>query len=81
MLRTVEATIDSRGNVTLNEQVTVLVPTRALVTILEDSRPGEQSNESALLAERSLSAGWTGPEADESWKHLRELPDLDEAGQ
>jgi len=36
MLRTIEATIDSQGRVTLAENVKLASPKRALVTILED---------------------------------------------
>ncbi len=36
MLRTIEATIDSQGHVSLAENVKLTSPKRALVTILED---------------------------------------------
>jgi hypothetical protein len=78
MFRTVEATIDENGQVKLDEVVSLQGPVRALVTILgERSLDWVASNETALLSEASLAEGWTGPEADEAWKHLAELPDLD----
>jgi hypothetical protein len=76
MLRTVEATIDVDGQVTLREAVALKAQSRALVTILDDA---PELNEPAVLAESSLAEGWSGPEADEAWKHLADLPDLDEA--
>jgi len=81
MLRTIEATIDVNGAVRLEEQVSLQRPARALVTILDASWGGSfvADNEAAILAEASLAEGWSGPEADEAWKHLEDLPDLDEA--
>jgi hypothetical protein len=46
-----------------------------LVTILEDEG---SANEAAILSESALADGWSGAEEDEAWKHLSELPDLDE---
>lgn len=75
MLRTIEATIDEHGKVELNESVALDGSRRALVTIL-DEPVGE--NETALLSEPALAEGWSGPEADEAWKHLADLPALEE---
>ena len=33
-------------------------------------------NDAAILAEPSLTPGWLGPDADEAWKHLNELPEI-----
>lgn len=76
MLRTVEATIDEHGHVSLNEPMAVSRPTRAIVTLLDEIDP---SLEPYLLSERALS-DWLCPEEDEAWKHLAELPDLDAGG-
>jgi hypothetical protein len=74
MLRTVEATIDEHGQVKLKEDVRLAGPVRALVTILDDSWSDWVAlNETAILSEPSLAEGWSGPEADEAWKHLAEL--------
>jgi hypothetical protein len=79
MLRTVKATIDRKGNVKLSEAVALDGTRPALVTILDDSfTGGEVPNEAALLAESALHDGWSGPEEDEAWAHLKDLPDLDE---
>lgn len=75
MLRTVEASIDEHGKVELSESVELEGRKRALVTIL-DEPPVE--DETALLSEPALAEGWSGPEADEAWKHLADLPPLDE---
>lgn len=82
MMRTVEATVDEHGHVRLDEDIVLRGPARALVTILDSDLTGlAKLNEPAILAETSLAEGWTGKEADEAWKHLDNLPDLDEAMQ
>jgi len=82
MFRTVEATIDEKGQVKLEEDVSLKAPARALVTILDESLlDWVASNETAILSEPSLAEGWTGPEADKAWEHLAELPDLDKVPQ
>lgn len=67
MIRTVEAVIDPSGNVRLLAEVHLSGPRRALVTILDD---GLQSEETALMSERSL-ADWSRPEEDAAWSHLQ----------
>ena len=79
MLRTVEATLDTHGHVRLKENVSLNGPARVLVTFLDDPLAVVTANEPAILAEKALSPGWSGVEADEDWKHLSQLPDLDEA--
>jgi hypothetical protein len=71
MLRTVEATIDEDGKVTLAEPVTVSHKSRALLTILD----APFIDEVTLLSEPALS-DWNRPEEDKAWKHLAELPEL-----
>jgi len=66
-MRTVEAVIDSSGNVRLLEDVQLPGPRRALVTILDDAPHFE---ETALLSERAL-ADWNRPEEDAAWSHLQ----------
>jgi len=66
-MRTVEAVIDSSGNVRLLEDVQLPGPRRALVTILHDAPHFE---ETALLSERVL-ADWNRPEEDAAWSHLQ----------
>jgi len=67
MIRTVEAVVDSSGNVRLLEDVQLAGPRRALVTILEDA---PRSDETALLSEAAL-ADWSRPEEDAAWSHLQ----------
>ncbi len=67
MIRTVEAVVDSDGNVRLLEDVRLPGPRRALVTILEDV---PRSDETALLSEAAL-ADWNRPEEDAAWSHLQ----------
>jgi len=76
MLRTVEATIDEHGHVTLGEPVKVPRTTRVLLTILDDDA-SDGLHEAMNLAESALADGWLNPEEDEAWKHLADLPDLD----
>jgi hypothetical protein len=67
MIRTVEAVVDSAGNVRLLEEVQLPGPRRALVTILEDA---PRSEETVLLSEAAL-ADWSQPEEDAAWSHLQ----------
>ena len=76
MLRTVEAIIDEHGQVKLSEEVSLRAPTRALVTILDEAI--DDSLDAAILSESALAEGWSGPEADEAWKHLADLPSIGE---
>lgn len=66
MLRTVEATIDENGNVTLSEPVKVAKASRALLTILD----APVVDEVTLLSEPAL-ADWNRPEEDEAWAYLQ----------
>lgn len=70
MIRTVEATIDEQGNVTLLEPVQLTSMRRALVTILEDE-PAVAANETAILSEPALAKDWNRPEEDAAWQHLQ----------
>ncbi len=70
MIRTVEATIDEQGNVTLLEPVQLTAIRRALVTILEDE-PAVAGNETAILSEPALGKDWNRPEEDAAWQHLQ----------
>ncbi|HLL90239.1 MAG TPA: hypothetical protein VK324_13145 [Tepidisphaeraceae bacterium] len=74
MFKTVEATIDPQGIVTLAEPVRLRAARRALVTILDED---ELPDEAAILSESALSEDWLDPQEDEAWKHLGQLPDLD----
>lgn len=76
MLRTVEAIIDEHGQEKLCENVYLKVPTRALVIILDE--PYDDALDAAILSESALAEGWSGPEADEAWKHLADLPSIGE---
>jgi hypothetical protein len=67
MIRTVEAVVDSSGNVRLLEDIQLPGPRRALVTILEDA---PRSEETALLSEAAL-ADWSRSEEDAAWSHLQ----------
>ena len=72
MIRTLEATIDERGIVLLQEAVTLAVTLkgqhRALVTILEEE---SHPNATALLSEAALAEDWNRPEEDAAWPHLQ----------
>jgi len=70
MIRTVEATIDEKGNVRLLEPVQLQSMRRALVTILEDA-PVASANETALLSEPALATDWNRPEEEAAWSHLQ----------
>ena len=68
MIRTVEAIIDERGTVQLQEAVALSAPHRALVTILDEE---PHHNEAALLSEAALAEDWDRPEEDAAWSHLQ----------
>lgn len=71
MIRTLEATIDERGVVSLQETVALTGPHRALVTILEEE---PHLNATALLSEAALAEDWNRPEEDAAWSHLQPVP-------
>ena len=67
MLKSVEATIEEDGRVTLREPVRLPHACRAIVTIIEEpSLP-----ETALLSQEALAKDWDRPEEEEAWSHLR----------
>lgn len=68
MIRTVEATIDERGAVLLQEAVTLTGSRRALVTILEEE---PHPNATVLLSEAALAEDWNRVEEDTAWAHLQ----------
>ncbi len=70
MLQTVEAMIDETGNVRLLEPLRLSSVRRALVTILDDTRPTAEP-ETALLSEPALASDWNRPEEDAAWSHLQ----------
>jgi len=70
MLQTVEATIDESGNVRLLEPLHLSSTHRALVTILDETRPSAPP-ETALLSEPALAADWNRPGEDAAWSHLQ----------
>jgi hypothetical protein len=67
MIRTVEAIIVEKGQVSLLEAVRPSSARRALVTILEE----EPVAVTALLSETVLSEDWDRPEEDAAWAHLQ----------
>jgi hypothetical protein len=67
MIRTVEAIIDERGQVSLLEPVRPSTARRALVTILEE----EPIADTALLSEAVLAEDWDKAEEDAAWAHLQ----------
>ena len=71
MLRTVEATIDERGNVHLKEEVRVRAKTRALVTILDED---DNVDDITAASEPALAQDWNRPEEDQAWSHLQRKP-------
>ena len=73
MIRTLEATIDERGTVRLQEAVELPTARRALVTIL-DEEPRSPVHELALLSEAALAEDWSRPEEDAAWSHLQPAP-------
>lgn len=69
MIQTVEAIVDSSGQVRLLSDVLVTKPRRALVIVLDE--PPTAPGEAALLAEAALAADWLRPQEVAAWSHLQ----------
>lgn len=67
MLRSIEATVETNGEIHLREPLHVTRPCRAIVTILDDP----EIPETALLSEHNLAPDWDRPEEDDAWSHLQ----------
>ena len=67
-MKTVEAIIETNGEVHLVEPLQMPSPRRALVTILEES---PTVNDAALLSEAALAEDWNRAEEDAAWAHLQ----------
>jgi hypothetical protein len=67
MLRSVEATIGTDGQVHLCEPLCLPYLCRAIVTILDEA----ESPELAMLSEQASTRDWGRPEEDEAWSHLQ----------
>ena len=67
-MKTVEAIIETNGEVHLIEPLHVPSPRRALVTILEEA---PTVNDTALLSEVALAEDWNRAEEDAAWAHLQ----------
>lgn len=67
-MKTVEAIIDTTGEVRLVEPMTVTSPRRALVTIMDEVPAAEQA---PLLSEAALAQDWNRSEEEAAWAHLQ----------
>ena len=67
-MKTVEAVIETNGEVRLVEPVQLPSPRRALVTILEEA---PSVHDAALLSEVALAEDWNRAEEDEAWAYLQ----------
>ena len=70
MIQTVEAVVNTDGQVRLLGAIRIDGPRRALVTVLDEAAaiPGE----AALLAEAALAVDWSRSEEDAAWSHLQQ---------
>ncbi len=72
MLQTIEAVIDTGGQVRFLEPIKFTTAKRALVTLLKDEdEPVMKGIENALLSEEALGKDWNKPEEDQAWSHLQ----------
>ena len=69
MMRTIEATINEKGQVYITEPPGIKGVHRALVTILEE--PPAEELATTLLSESGLATDWLKPEEDAAWSHLQ----------
>ena len=67
-MKTVEAIIETNGEVHLIEPLQMPSPRRALVTILEEA---PTVNDAALLSEAALAEDWNRAEEDAAWSYLQ----------
>jgi len=67
MFKTLEATIETDGNVHLKEPIKLTRACRAFITIVEEA----DDPETALLSEKSLGKDWNRAEEEEAWSHLQ----------
>lgn len=67
MFKAIEATIETNGEIHLNEPVHLAHSCRAIVTIIEEP----DISETTLLSQQSLSCDWDRPEEDVAWSHLQ----------
>lgn len=72
MLKSIEATIEADGSVSLREPVHLAHACRAIVTILDEP----DVPETALLSEHALAEDWDRPEEDQAWSHLQQARSL-----
>ena len=70
MLKSIEARIETNGQVVLLESVRLPHACRAIVTIIEEP----EVSETALLSETVLGEDWNRVEEDEAWSHLQQVP-------
>ena len=69
MILTLEATVDTTGNVKVLQPVSISTPRRALLIILDEPLPVVA--ETALLSEAALAEDWLRPEEDAAWSYLQ----------
>ncbi len=67
-MKTVEAIIETNGEVHLIEPLQMPSPRRALVTILEEALA---VNDATLLSEAALAEDWNRAEEDAAWAYLQ----------
>jgi hypothetical protein len=67
MIKAIEATIETNGEIHLLEPVHLNHACRAIVTIISEP----EIQETALLSEQSLALDWERPQEDEAWSHLQ----------
>jgi hypothetical protein len=67
-IKTVEAIIETTGEVRLIEPIVVSSPRRDLVTILEEA---PTVSDAALLSEPAIAEDWNREEEDAAWAHLQ----------
>ncbi len=67
-MKTVEAIISTNGEVRLVEPLHLTSPSRALVTILEET---PVLHDVALLSEAALAEDWNRPEEEAAWAYLQ----------
>lgn len=69
MLKSLDATVETDGQIHLREQIRLPHPCRAIVTIIDEI----EVPETALLSESILGKDWNRPEEERAWSHLQSV--------
>lgn len=71
MMKTLEAVVESGGQIRLLENASLPPGRKVLVTVLSEE-PVRTATDTALLSEAALAEDWDREEEDVAWQHLQQ---------